>query len=116
MFKEIKMSETETENGIQQSKFENNAELDEILSVDVDEQQKVLDTIERFETLQDGDEALLSKLRKKLVSRKLMVWATATTFFCLDMISEDTWTMFSLLYMGAQGALDLIKMWRETKK
>lgn len=110
------MSEFSAENGLQQKEFENNTELGKILSVDVEEQQKVLDTIERFETLQDGEEALLSKLRRKLFSRKLMVWATATTFFCLDMISEDTWTMFSLIYMGAQASLDLIKMWRETRQ
>lgn len=91
-------------------------ELADILAVDAEEREKVLEAAERLETLQDGDEAILSKLRRKLVSRKLMVWITATVFFCLDMITEDTWQLFSLLWMGAQSSLDFLRMWRETSK
>ena len=109
------MSETAAENDLQQIKDEKAYNLGKILNIETSEQQDVLDTVERIENLQDGDEALLSKLRRKLISRKLMVWVTATLFFGFDKISEDTWAMFSLIWMGWQGSLDLIQKWRETR-
>jgi hypothetical protein len=59
----------------------------------------------------------LDKALNKLMSRKLMVWATATSFMLLDVVpltSED-WVAISLAYIGIQGLADIAAQWRHGK-
>ena len=54
----------------------------------------------------------LDKLLSKLVSRKLMVWGTATGLLAFANLSSSDWVAISLVYIGAQGAVDLAKAWK----
>ena len=48
------------------------------------------------------------------MSRKLMVWATATIFMFMDAVplaSED-WVAISLAYIGLEGLADIATRWR----
>ena len=59
----------------------------------------------------------LDKTLDKLMSRKLMVWLTATSFMLLDVVplaSED-WVAISLAYIGIQGLADIASQWRHGK-
>ena len=59
----------------------------------------------------------LDKTLNKLMSRKLMVWLTATSFMLLDVVplaSED-WVAISLAYIGIQGLADIASQWRHGK-
>jgi len=59
----------------------------------------------------------LDKTLNKLMSRKLMVWLTATGFMLLDTVplaSED-WVAISLAYIGIQGLADIAAQWRHGK-
>ena len=50
----------------------------------------------------------------KLMSRKLMVWLTATGLMFMDSIplrSED-WVAISLAYIGLEGLADIATRWR----
>ena len=61
--------------------------------------------------------ALLDKGLNKLLSRKLMVWLTATGFMFLDAVplrSED-WVAISLAYIGLEGLADIATRWRHGK-
>jgi len=60
---------------------------------------------------------VLDKTLNKLMSRKLMVWLTATSFMLLDVVplaSED-WVAISLAYIGIQGLADIASQWRHSK-
>jgi len=55
----------------------------------------------------------LDEILKKIISRKLMVWLTAT-YLCLshNVTSED-WVAIALAYIGSQAAVDLAKAWKK---
>ena len=60
---------------------------------------------------------VLDKTVNKLMSRKLMVWLTATGFMLLDTVplaSED-WVAISLAYIGIQGLADIATQWKHGK-
>ena len=44
----------------------------------------------------------------KLTSRKLLVLGLATVFLSVDKITSNDWTLLALLYIGTQGAIDII--------
>ena len=56
---------------------------------------------------------ILDKGINKLLSRKLMVWSTATylMLFTTSLQSED-WVAISLAYIGIQGLADIATRWR----
>jgi len=61
--------------------------------------------------------AALDKGLSKLMSRKLMVWLTATGFMLLDTVpltSED-WVAISLAYIGLEGLADIASRWKHGK-
>jgi hypothetical protein len=60
---------------------------------------------------------VLDKTLNKLMSRKLMVWLTATSFMLMEVVpltSED-WVAISLAYIGLEGLADIATRWRHGK-
>ena len=59
---------------------------------------------------------VLDKGINKLLSRKLMVWTTATylMLFTASLQSED-WVAISLAYIGLEGLADIATRWRHGK-
>jgi len=60
---------------------------------------------------------ILDKTLSKLVSRKLMVWLTATGLMLTEAVplrSED-WVAISLAYIGIQGLADIATQWKHGK-
>ena len=56
----------------------------------------------------------VDKILNKLLSRKLMVWITATSFMFLDAVPLDSsdWVAISLAYIGLEGLADIAARWR----
>lgn len=56
---------------------------------------------------------VLDKGLNKLLSRKLMVWSTATylMLFTTSLASSD-WVAISLAYIGLEGLADIATRWR----
>jgi len=57
---------------------------------------------------------ILDKGLNKIMSRKLMVWVTATIFMFWNIIplaSED-WVAISLAYIGIEGLADIATRWK----
>ena len=52
--------------------------------------------------------ALLDKGMEKLISRKLLVWATATGLAAAGFLTSSDWVMISALYIGSQSVIDAI--------
>jgi len=57
----------------------------------------------------------LDTIRKKLVSRKLMVWLTATGLMYFSNLQSSDWVAISLAYIGIQGVADIASTWRHGK-
>ena len=59
----------------------------------------------------------LDKALNKLMSRKLMVWLTATGFMLMDVVplSSEDWVAISLAYIGLEGLADIATRWRHGK-
>ena len=56
----------------------------------------------------------LDSLFSKLMSRKLMVWMTATTFMFLDVVPLESsdWVAISLAYISIEGLADIAGRWK----
>ena len=59
---------------------------------------------------------IIDKGLNKMLSRKLMVWSTATylMLFTTSLESSD-WVAISLAYIGIQGLADIATQWRHGK-
>jgi hypothetical protein len=52
----------------------------------------------------------------KLLSRKLMVWTTATYLMVFtSSLQSDDWVAISLAYIGLEGLADIATRWRHGK-
>ena len=56
----------------------------------------------------------IDKTLNKLLSRKLLVWLTATSFMFLDVVPLESsdWVAISLAYIGLEGLADIATRWR----
>lgn len=57
-------------------------------------------------------QAVLDKVMAKAISRKLFTFLTATALVIFSDLSSDTWGMVAACYIGTQGAIDAIRMYR----
>ena len=59
----------------------------------------------------------VDRILNKILSRKLMVWLTATSFMFLDVvpIASSDWVAISLAYIGLEGLADIASRWRHGK-
>ena len=57
---------------------------------------------------------ILDRVLNKLISRKLMVWLTATVFMFTEStpLQSEDWVAISLAYIGIQGLADIAAKWR----
>ena len=62
-----------------------------------------------------GTRELLDKIVGRLVSRKLLVWGTATALAIIGSVTSEDWVAVSLVYIGSQAAVDLATVWRHGK-
>ena len=60
--------------------------------------------------LQNGSKGVLDALQEKVVSRKLLVFLTATSLFVYAGLDPETWGMIAMCYIGGQSAIDFAKM------
>ena len=52
--------------------------------------------------------AAIDKGLSKLISRKLLVWATATGLMAYGSIDSSDWLILSAIYIGGQSVIDSI--------
>jgi hypothetical protein len=59
---------------------------------------------------------LVDLVTEKFVSRKLLVWVTATVMLYTSHITPDEWTAITLGYVGIEGMADLAVKWKTASK
>jgi len=57
----------------------------------------------------------LDAFQEKLVSRKLLVFLTATGLLIGAGLDPDTWGMIAMCYIGGQSTIDAVQTWRHGK-
>ena len=57
--------------------------------------------------------AKLDKLLNRFISKKLMVFIIATIFISFSKIDPINWVNLSMVYIGSQAAVDLMKELRK---
>ena len=62
-----------------------------------------------------GEGGMLDTVQKKLVSRKLMVWLTATGLMFNSNLASGDWVAISLAYIGIEGVADIAATWKHGK-
>jgi hypothetical protein len=68
-------------------------------------------------TLEKRDnKGLFDRGISKLVSRKLMVWATATVALFTGVVPAEQWLQVCLLYIGSQACVDMIVSYKNAGK
>jgi len=62
--------------------------------------------------LNNKSKGVMDALQEKIVSRKLLVFVTATILMAWAQLDPDTWGMIAMCYIGGQTAVDFAKAWR----
>ena len=52
---------------------------------------------------------------QEFISRKLLVWFTASGFLMMDKLDGEQWMAIALAYVGVQGFADIAVRWKEGK-
>lgn len=64
----------------------------------------------------NNSRGVIDIITEKAVSRKLLVWLTATVFLCLGKITPEEWSGISVGYVGIEGFADLAAKWKGAGK
>ena len=59
---------------------------------------------------------LTDKYLNKFISRKLLVWLSATGFLIAELITSEQWVAIALAYVGVQGFADIAVRWKNAGK
>ena len=76
----------------------------------MNEEKKVM--IQNEVYLKNKDKGMLDSLQEKVVSRKLLVFLTATALMMYANLDPDIWGMIAVCYIGGQSAIDFAKSWK----
>ena len=55
---------------------------------------------------------ILDRIVSKIISRKFLVFATATALMAWSDLTSDTWGMIAVVYIGSQGVIDAAMAWK----
>ena len=62
--------------------------------------------------LSSKSKGVLDAIQEKIVSRKLLVFGSATVLFAWFGLEADIWGMIAMCYIGGQSAIDFAKIWK----
>jgi len=54
----------------------------------------------------------LDRVVEKLISRKFLVFITATALMAWSNLTSDTWGMIAVVYIGSQAVIDAAIAWK----
>jgi hypothetical protein len=61
--------------------------------------------------LANPNQGFVDRVLHKLVSRKLIVFTTATALMWYG-LNPETWGMIAMCYIGGQSAIDMVNAWK----
>jgi hypothetical protein len=64
------------------------------------------------EVTSEGKLGWVDTVLGKLVSRKLLVFSTATALLALSELDAETWGLIAIIYVGGQSVIDAVKTYK----
>jgi len=77
-----------------------------------EDKQDIIEDIKEQLHLDNPRKGILDAVQEKMVSRKLLVFITATVLMAWTTLDPETWGMIAMCYIGGQTAVDFAKAWR----
>ncbi len=71
-----------------------------------------VDKLKKDLYLESKTKGVLDAVQEKVISRKLLVFAAATSLFVWSGLDADIWGMIAMCYIGGQSAIDFAKIWK----
>lgn len=71
-----------------------------------------VDKVKKDLYLSSKAKGVLDAIQEKLISRKLLVFCTATGLLAGAGLDSDTWGMIAVVYIGGQSVIDAVQAWR----
>ncbi len=71
-----------------------------------------IDALKKDLYLDRKTKGILDSMQEKIVSRKLLVFGTATALLVYAGLDADIWGMIAMMYIGGQSAIDFAKIWK----
>jgi len=87
-------------------------EIDKIKDVVSKIPEEKLEALKKDLYLDRKTKGILDSMQEKIISRKLLVFATATALLVYAGLDAETWGMIAMMYIGGQSAIDFAKIWR----
>ena len=87
-------------------------QIDEIKSAIQALPKEKIDQIKKDLYLNTKSKGILDSVQEKVISRKLLVFAAATSLFVWFGLDADIWGMIAMCYIGGQSAIDFAKIWK----
>ena len=56
--------------------------------------------------------SLLDRILQRAISRKLLVFLTATGLMTFSDLDSETWGLIAIVYIGGQSVVDMMKAYR----
>ena len=85
---------------------------DKLQSISENEKEALLTDISKILYLNSKSKGVLDALQEKVISRKLLVFLTATGLLAWSNLDPETWGLIAVIYIGGQAVIDAVKAWR----
>ena len=80
------------------------------------DQESFDDTVAESDFWKSDKKGWSDRILGRVISRKLMVWVTATCLMLFgDSLASEDWVAISLAYIGLEGLADIATRWRHGK-
>lgn len=78
----------------------------------IDEKTQPSERTKLIEKLAQHQNSCWGIIKEKILSRKLLAFAVSTWLFFIGALTEEAWMMITMTYIGGQGIVDLMKVWK----
>ena len=77
-----------------------------------EEKQDIIEEVKEQLYINDKSKGVLDAVQEKLISRKLLVFLTATGLMYWSSLDAETWGMIAVMYITGQSVIDAVKAWK----
>ena len=76
------------------------------------EKESIVEEIKQELYINDKNKGMLDAIQEKIISRKLLVFMTATGLLYWSDLDPETWGMIAVMYITGQSVIDAVKAWK----
>jgi len=86
--------------------------IDEIMAAVKELPEEKINQLKKDLYVNNKSKGIFDAVQEKVISRKLLVFAAATSLFIWSGLEADIWGMIAMCYIGGQSAIDFAKIWK----